>query len=122
MPKKKKEISFEFGENDTLTSKDKTLFRKTNTWIEFRNKTIKNRGNKCELCGYNRRLTLHHRHLNDSAKSYTDLREERFRVLDQGCHRWLHRVERSYHKKKDPIVPDPRIKDILDEYIIIEKD
>jgi hypothetical protein len=116
--RKKEELPTEFKPEDTLTSKEKSSFRRTKKWIEFRNKTIKARGNKCELCGFEKRLTLHHVHLNDNAISYTTLTEDRFKVLCSHCHKFLHLVERSYHRKKNPIIPDGRLQSILDEYII----
>jgi hypothetical protein len=120
MSKKKKDVKFEFGPNDKLTSKEKSIYRKSKEWITFRNQTIQKRGNKCEICGYEKSLTLHHVHLNDSAQSYTNLKEERFRVICMGCHRWLHRVERSYHRKRDPVKPDERIESLLQEFIIVD--
>jgi hypothetical protein len=120
MPRKKKEDPI-INYTGILTSKEKSIFRKTKQWIEFRNATIQKKGNKCELCGYEKRLTLHHIYLNDSAESYTNLSEERFKVLDANCHKWLHQIERSYHRKKNPTEPEDRIKSILDEFIIVEK-
>ena len=117
MGKKKKEVEITFQPGDIWSSADKTKFRKTNLWIEFRNRIIKERGNKCELCGFEKRNTLHHIHMNDSAESYTDLRSERFKTLCMGCHKFIHRLWSSYKRKKDPIKPDPRLEIILNEFI-----
>jgi len=116
MARKKKEITIIWKLGDIWTSADKTIFRKTKDWINFRNKMTKLRG-KCELCGYEKRLHVHHIHMNDSAESYTDLREERFKVLDSRCHKYLHTLWTSYKRKKDPIKPDPRLENILNEFI-----
>jgi hypothetical protein len=117
--RKKKEIEFKFGVSDTLTSKEKSLFRKTKLWTDFRNKIFKDRNHTCEICGYDKRPTLHHIYLNDKAESYTNLSPERFKVCCSGCHKWLHRIERSYHRKKDPVTPDPRIEQIINEFIVL---
>ena len=114
--KKKQKLVIEIIPGAVWTSADKTLFRKTDLWINFRNKIIKER-KKCELCGYTKRMTTHHIYMNDSAESYSDLRDERFKCLCQGCHKTIHRIFKSYTKKKDPIVPDPRFEIILNEFI-----
>ena len=120
MAKRKKldetELLNNLMKKDVWSSEDKTLFRKLKIWIEFRNRIIKERGH-CELCGYEKRATLHHIHLNDSAESYSNLLPERFKVLCNGCHKFLHRVYSSYKRKKDPIKPDLRFESILNEMI-----
>jgi len=114
--KKKKELVIEWVAGDVWDSATKTLFRKTKSWIDFRNRIIKIR-KKCEFCGYERRLTAHHIYMNDSAESYTNLQEERFKTLCSGCHKFLHRVWSSYKRKKDPVQPDPRFEVLLNEFI-----
>jgi len=116
MARKKKEIIIEVKPGDVWDSAQKSLFRKTQAWITFRNKVVKER-NCCELCGYNKRLTLHHIYMNDSAESYSNLSEERFKVLCSGCHKFIHRVHKSYTRKTNPIKPDPRFEIILNELV-----
>lgn len=118
--KKKKEVEFKFGPNDKLTSKEKGLFRKTKPWIDFRNSFLK--GGTCVLCGCSTRLTAHHKHLNDSASSYTNLDPERFAVLCQSCHRFVHLKQRSLDRKKNPPTPDARLGEIIKELIILTED
>jgi len=114
--KKKKELVVTWVAGEIWDSSQKTLFRKTKTWVEFRNRIVKQR-EKCEFCGYGKRLTCHHIYMNDSADNYTNLQDERFRILCSGCHKWVHRVWSSYKRKKDPIRPDPRFEVILNEFV-----
>jgi len=116
MKRKKKEIVIEFDENTIWTSEDKTLFRKTKDWIDFRNKIVKER-EICEFCGYERRLSAHHIYLTDKAIDYTNLVPERFKVVCSGCHKFLHRVWSSYKRKKNPIHPEKRFEEILNDFI-----
>ena len=118
MAKKRKEITIIFDENTIWTTGDKALFRKTKPWIEFRNRIIKTR-KKCELCGYNKRMHLHHIYLNDKAADYANLDETRFKTLCSGCHKFLHRCYGSYIRKKDPVQPDPRFEVLLNEFVKI---
>ena len=113
---KKKEILIEIRPGDIWDSATKTLFRKTKAWIEFRNRIIKER-EKCEICGYNKRLTLHHIEMSDRAESYSKLEDNRFKVCCAGCHKYIHRLFASYTRKKDPIKPDPRIESLLNEFV-----
>jgi len=119
MAKRKKEIIIEYDDETVWNSAEKTLFRKTEIWTSFRNKIVKERG-VCELCGYQRRLTLHHIHLTDKAKDYANLIPERFKVMCSGCHKFGHRVFASYKRKKDPIQPDSRFEEILNEFYKVE--
>jgi len=97
------------------STNDKTLFRKTTIWTNFRNKIVKEREH-CELCGFEKRLTLHHIYLTDKAEDYQNLISKRFKVLCSGCHKWGHRVWSSYKRKKNPIKPDKRLEEILNEF------
>jgi len=116
MGRKKKELIITIKPGEIWDSAQKTLFRKTRLWTEFRNKLVKER-KRCELCGYEKRLTAHHIYMNDSAESYSDLSEKRFKILCSGCHKFIHRVWSSYKRKKDPIKPDIRFEVILNEII-----
>jgi len=116
MGRKKKPIVIEYNDDDIWDSVTKTKFRKSFDWIVFRNRIVKER-KVCECCGYQRRLTLHHIYMSDSAKSYADLKDERFKVVCSGCHKYLHRIWSSYKRKKDPIKPDPRLEELLNEFI-----
>ena len=115
MAKKKKELVITFDDDTIWDSAAKTLFRKTATWIDFRNKVVKER-KVCELCGYEKRLTLHHIHLTDRAVDYANLIPERFKVMCSGCHKYGHRVFASYIRKKNPIKPDPLFEEILNKF------
>lgn len=107
--------------SNVWTSKDKTAFRKTKEWIEFRNALIKER-RFCEVCGNNLRLQCHHRHLNDKPEEYSNLSPERFAVLCFSCHNYFHKLSRTLNRKKNTPVPRNDIKELCDYLIILPED
>ena len=112
---KKKEIVITWKVGDVWSSADKTRWRKTKDWKDHRNNLIKEK-KVCELCGYEKRLTVHHKVQSNLAEDYVNLKNNRFKVLCSGCHRYLHRVWASYVRKKDPIKPDKRLEKILNDF------
>ena len=113
---RKKEI-ITWNEDTIWTTQDKNIWRKSKEWIQFRNNLIKEKG-YCELCGYEKRLLVHHIYQSNKAIDYTNLDLIRFKVVDSRCHKFLHGVFSSYKRKKDPIKPDIRLENILNEFLI----
>jgi hypothetical protein len=73
---------------DEMSSKEKTEFRKTKRWLNFRSEMIAAHNNTCDCCGMKKKkgLTLHHKY----KKNYDLLEPERFLVLCNQCHKFLH--------------------------------
>jgi len=115
---RKKAPEFSWQPDDIWTSDEKAKFRKTSTWIKFRNDFMK-RNKNCESCG-RKANTLHHHYLNDRASEYSNLDEDRFHSLCHTCHRFIHNLERGIHRKKDPPKPDPKIVALVEQFITVE--
>lgn len=88
-----------------MTSDDKRLFRATKCWKDFRKQLLKDRGNRCEICGSKAGgLNIHH----IDEDNYTDLNPDLFIIMCKTDHRNLHRLMRR--KEFD-----------IDEYIVAFK-
>lgn len=105
------------------TTKDKSAFRRSKEWKEHTIKMKELRGNKCEICGNTnvKKLVVHHRHMSDSKASYTNLDPERFMVLCQLCHKYVHRLAAMYNRKKNPPdCPDSHLKSLIERTVIFD--
>lgn len=75
-----------------MTSENKTAFRKTIKWRDFRKQLLKTRGMKCEVCGTSKKgLNIHHCDEDD----YTNLDPDLFIILCKTEHRNIHRLMRK---------------------------
>jgi 5-methylcytosine-specific restriction endonuclease McrA len=82
-----------------MTSSEKTAFRKTKQWKEFRKKILKERNNTCECCGQKGgRLHLHH----IRPELYDILIPDNFSVLCGQCHKIVSKLERRKDKNTIP--------------------
>lgn len=83
-------------------SKDKTKFRQTRIWKEFRFRMIQEADYTCELCGTHytparrRMLQLHHR----DPEHYDVLDAEKFCVLCSQCHDLTERIAKKIRSKQ----------------------
>lgn len=67
-------------------NKDKTKFRQTTLWKNWRKKLIQERGCYCECCGKKtKNLQCHHK--DESVENYQILEPERFSLLCSQCHK-----------------------------------
>ena len=74
-----------------MNSKEKTKFRQTSKWKNWCKYLKAKRGLVCECCGtHTKRLSVHHI---DEA-NYTVLKEDRFALLCNMCHKCVTRLER----------------------------
>jgi 5-methylcytosine-specific restriction endonuclease McrA len=76
-----------------MNSKEKTSFRRTEEWKQFRITLIKERNNTCELCGSikpSSQLQVHHINPDD----YTNLNKKYFAVLCKSCHKEIERLSK----------------------------
>lgn len=82
-----------------MTNKERTKFRSTNTWKDFRLEILKGRGPYCECCGMKHKsLTLHHRNMDKT--QYTNLSDpSHFRLLCRTCHDFAHHCYTQVNKK-----------------------
>lgn len=72
-------------------NEEKTKFRSSKEWKEFRKNIITERGTYCECCGKKTRaLQLHHK----DPEHYTVLEKERFALLCSLCHKAVSDLER----------------------------
>lgn len=88
-----------------LSQKDKSKFRATNEWTEFRKGIIQKKNNKCDCCGIffkdTSKLNLHHKNL-DSAE-YTNISNpDNFSLLCSTCHDISHSLHTKIISKKNP--------------------
>lgn len=87
-----------------LNQKEKSKFRSTPEWKQFRVDKIVETDGKCECCGRkfkSPKLHIHHMDL-DSTK-YTDISDPtRFKVLCNACHDTLHWAHTLTISKKNP--------------------
>lgn len=103
------------------TSSDKSKFRATKPWKDF-TKGLKEERCTCEICGNDntKKLVVHHKYLNDDYRSYTNLDPERFVVLCQLCHKYIHRLGAMYNRKRNPpSSPNKWLRKMVDEMIIL---
>lgn len=115
--RKKAELEIEIKPGETWTSAQKTHWRKSKKWLDFRLEVIKER-KVCECCGSgNGGLTLHHHYLTDKAEDYINLDKSRFHVLCNVCHRFIHSRSRTIERKKNPPIPLQQLKEIINKFI-----
>jgi hypothetical protein len=81
-----------------MTSVEKTSFRKTKIWKEFRENMIASRCFTCEICGtiHKKGLNLHHK----DERNYDDLQPDKFAVVCKSDHRL---IERLLSRTKNPV-------------------
>lgn len=117
-----------------LTSKEKSKFRASKRWKEFRRYLINKRGAECELCGTKysgkrlRYLQVHHL----DPDKYTDLKPEKFVLLCSSDHDLVERISKKILSKttslRNPLIWYNLLKNVLtfksrkklEESIIIE--
>jgi 5-methylcytosine-specific restriction endonuclease McrA len=63
-----------------------SAYLKSDDWKELRQRTIAERGAKCELCGSTTVLHVHHK----SYKHYKRPKDSNLQVVCQPCHQTLH--------------------------------
>lgn len=74
-----------------MNSKEKQQFRATSKWKNWCKYLKNKRGLRCECCGTStKRLSVHHM----DEKNYKDLKEEKFVLLCNMCHKSVSRLER----------------------------
>ena len=77
--------------NNHMNSKEKAKFRQTSKWKNWCKYLKAKRGLVCECCGtHTKRLSVHH----IDEKNYTVLKEDRFALLCNMCHKCVTRLER----------------------------
>lgn len=73
-----------------MNSKEKAAFRKTSKWKNWCKYLKNKRGTICECCGTStKRLSVHHM----AEWDYKTLKEDRFVVLCNMCHKCVSRLE-----------------------------
>lgn len=80
-----------------MNSKEKSKYRKTKEWTDFRDSLLKERDYTCEICGKRSKKGLNIHHYDE--ENYTDLQPHKFAVLCRFCHSSL--LERKLLSKKD---------------------
>lgn len=76
---------------DKMTSQEKTKFRQTSKWKNFCKYLKAKRGLVCECCGvHTKRLSVHHM----AEWDYKNLKEDRFALLCNRCHKDVSFLER----------------------------
>ena len=105
-----------------LNQKDKSKFRSSTEWKDFRLQKIEESENKCDLCNNifignrSRKLNLHHRCLDP--RQYTDISDKtRFSILCSNCHEFCHTMEKRVNNKKIPCT-DSDILSIVKRFFI----
>ena len=74
-----------------MNSKEKTQFRRTSKWKNWCKYLKKKRGEICECCGtHTKKLQCHHM----AEWDYTNLKEDRFVLLCNTCHKSVSRLEK----------------------------
>jgi hypothetical protein len=88
-----------------LNSKEKTEFRQSKEWKEFRKKIIVAHNYQCDICEYSsKKLHVHHKR----EELYTILNPDWFSVLCPVCHKYIehhHRKKKLNEKVKNFIAP-----------------
>ena len=67
-----------------MTSKEKSKWRTTSTWKNWRKYLLEKRGCKCEICSINKKAGLQVHHYDE--QNYKDLKEYKFSVLCKRDH------------------------------------
>jgi len=89
-----------------VVSKEKTKFRSSKEWKDFRRQLIKERGPQCELCGTKysgkrlRMIQVHHLDPDD----YTNLNPDKFVLLCSGCHDLVERISKKILSKNTELL------------------
>lgn len=78
-----------------ISGKEKTEFRKTKVWKDFRLLLLKERGFRCECCGIQRLKGLNIHHI--FPEDYDNLDPTKYAVLCSSCHEEVSRLERIKH-------------------------
>lgn len=73
-------------------NKEKTAFRRTKQWKDFRKKLIEERGTYCQCCGKKTKLLQLH-HVDKSLENYQDLNPDKFFLLCAMCHKCVTALE-----------------------------
>lgn len=89
-----------------MTSKEKSTFRKTPTWKNFRKNFLKEH-KFCDVCGQalTKKSNVHHRY----PDKYTNLEPANFLACHPHCHKYFH----SLAKRKSLEDLDKRLKDLV---------
>lgn len=96
-----------------MTSKKKTIFRRTSAWKNWRKYLLQKRNYTCEICGIVKKKGLQVHHLDE--EHYTDLNPIKFRCLCQTCHK---QIEWLLSKTKNPVDIDNYIKNLKEIYLL----
>lgn len=73
-------------------NKEKTAFRRTKQWKDFRKKLIGKRGQFCQCCGKKTKLLQLH-HADGSLENYQNLNPNNFYLLCAMCHKCVSALE-----------------------------
>lgn len=90
-----------------MDQKEKTRFRSSKVWKEFRLLFIKQTGGLCEMCGTKytgKRLSMLQLHHLDPAH-YTLLEPNRFKLCCQPCHDLIERMYVKFNGKNSNLIP-----------------
>lgn len=107
--KEKKLVEKEFGNCSIkplkLTQNEKTKFRSSKEWTDFRKGIISKKNNTCDCCGVYfkdmSKLNLHHRNLDSS--EYTNISNpDNFSLLCSTCHDIAHSLHTKIISKRNP--------------------
>ena len=110
--KLKKEKEFiESCKGKYLNQQEKSKFRSTSIWVEFRKKFL-GKLDPITLRKLPKRFALHHECLD--AREYTNLKMDRFIPLNSETHKIVHYLYGYYRKDKDIL---KRLKKVLDRMI-----
>ena len=75
-----------------MTGTEKSRFRQTKTWKQFRQQLRIDRQYTCEICGIKKKTGLQVHHLDE--EHYTDLNPQKFKLLCSSCHQEVERLLR----------------------------
>jgi len=73
-----------------MTSQEKTKYRRTHQWKNWRLFLIKKKEYKCEICGMRHKTGLQVHHFDEA--HYTDLHEDKFAVLCKRDHQLIEQL------------------------------
>lgn len=73
-----------------MNAHEKTKFRRSSKWKNWRKYLLNKRGKHCEICGMPHRTGLNIHHCDE--RHYDDLREEKFSILCKSCHQEIERL------------------------------
>lgn len=86
---------------------EKTCFRQTLAWKDWRRQLLEAVGYRCELCGVYHRgkssrvLNIHHKDMDPA--NYRVLERDRFLVVCEPCHEYIHLLYRRYWNAKNKL-------------------